>query len=250
MIKKFSVSAALVAVFIMSGSMLFAQDADSALQVLGSFSLGYASNSDMNDVTKDDGENISDYYNTLSGTSDFSSEDSSASFTYGFDVDLRYFFGNFGIGGEIGYHAAEAESKVSGSGWQDEASSTATLTVIPMVATCYYRFTSPESKSFLLVGAGLGLYSGEMKYVLKDEDTIAGDFGYTLEGSQSVIGYHALVEYDLVFDGGLTVFTGLKARYVQFDEFKDGSAVLTYNGDNFEAGLTGISWYLGAGISM
>lgn len=250
MIKKFYVSAALAAVFLMSGSMLFAQEAENTLQILGSFSLGYASNSDMNNVTKDDGENISDYYNTLSGTDDFKSKDSSASFTYGFDADLRYFFGNFGIGGEVGYHAAEAKSKVSGSGWQDKASSTATLTVVPLAASCYYRFTAPESKSFLLVGAGLGFYSGEMKYVLKDDDTIAGDYGYTLKGSQTVIGYHALIEYDLVFDGGLTVFTGLKARYVQFDEFKDGSAVLTCNGDNFEAGLTGINWYLGAGMSF
>jgi len=235
----------------MSGSLLFAQEAGSQLQILGSFALGYASNSDINDAAAGVAQSDADYYNSIVAGDPFSVDSSKANFTYGFDLDLRYFFGNIGIGAEVGYHTAKAKSEVTGSNYVDKTTTTIKLDVIPVVATVYYKIPVGEaSNNFLLVGAGLGYYSGKLDVKYEDNDTIVGDTSYTLKGDQSTIGYHALVEYDYVINSGITFFTGVKVRYVQFDKFEKSGAAITYAGDNISGGLTGINWYIGAGISI
>jgi len=247
MLKKIYVTALFLTFFSMTGSFLFAQGNDTAppLQILGSISLGYANNSDMNDAAKDRGEQDADYYNSLVAGDPFSADNSSANFTYGFDLDLRYFFGNFGVGAETGYHTAEAESKVSASGWEDESTTTVELTVIPVVANVFYKISAGSANSFFLIGAGVGYYSGTMEYKYEDDDTLAGDDSFTKKDKNSAMGCNALVEYDFVLDNGITFFTGVKARYVEFDKFEDEGFKISDGGS-----LTGVNWYIGAGVSI
>lgn len=253
MFKKVYVSAVFLAVFLMSGSMLSAQEDNTlrhTFQILGSLSAGYARNSDMNSITKDDGDYYTEEYNSIVYDDTFSSDNSAADFPIGADFELRYFYSNFGIGANIGIHEVSAESEVTSPYYKDKATSSATLTVRTLVATCYYRIFSPNLKHFLILGGGLGHYSGKLKYELEDDDSLSYDFSRSFNGKQSVIGYHALAEYDFVFFRSLTLFTGFKLRYVEFDEFKNNGNVIKYKGDNFEAGLTGVIWYFGAGFSI
>lgn len=76
---------------------------------------------------------------------------------------------------------------------------------------------------------------------------------------QSKVGYHLLFEYDYLFDSGFTIFGGIKGRYVQLDEFKDGDKILYSDGDGLishngnkklKAGLTGVAAYIGLGFSF
>jgi len=70
--------------------------------------------------------------------------------------------------------------------------------------------------------------------------------------TQSKIGYHLLVEYDYIFDFGLTLFGGIKGKYMKFDGFKEGGATFYYGTKkvDIEAGLTGVALYIGAGYSF
>jgi hypothetical protein len=256
MIKKFYASVVFLAVFCISATALFAQEDGSgefttSFQILGSMSLGYASNSNLNDVASKSGDDDVVYYNAyplIKNT--FSAENSTADFTYGFDLDLRYFFGNVGIGAEVGYHIAEAKSEVTSSVYSASTTTTIGIAVIPVVATLFYRVPMESSSNFILIGGGLGYYSGTLKYKYEDDSGVLPDLSSSIEGKQSTIGYHALVEYDYVMESGLTFYTGLKARYVHFNEFdKDGSPLM-YNGKNLEASLTGVNWYFGAGFSI
>jgi hypothetical protein len=254
MIKKFYASVVFLAVFCISATALFAQEDGSgefttSFQILGSMSLGYAGNSDINDLAKDSGNEDVNWFNAniVSANNSFSAENTSANFTYGFDLELRLFFENFGIGAEVGYHEAQAKSEVTSTKWSNNATTEVTLSVVPVVATLYYMIPMESSKSFVLFGAGAGYYSGKLKF---DWVQVAPDNSFVLEGKQSTIGYHALVEYDYVMESGLTFYTGLKGRYVHFNEFdKDGSPLM-YNGKNLEASLTGVNWYFGAGFSI
>lgn len=254
MIKKLFFPTILLTVFFISGSMLFAQENSSplpAFQLLGSIDLGYAHNPDMDDNASDRGKNRANYYNSLVAGDPFDTEDSSACLTYGFDFDLRFFFDNIGIGAQLGYHRAEAESKISGSGWADKATYTYTLSVVPMVASLFYRMPMNDNQnSFILFGGGAGVYYAELEAAYEDKDTISGDDSFSFTGENYAIGYHILAEYDYLI-GGLTLFAGIKARYVQFDKFAKGDVTLiNLDGSNLEAGLTGVSVYLGAGLSI
>ncbi len=256
MIKKFYASVVFLVVICISSTALFAQEDGSSgasttsFQILGSLSLGYAGNSDINGLAKDSGNEDAAWFNAniVSANNSFSAENTSANFTYGFDLDLRLFFGSFGIGAEVGYHEAQAKSEVTSTKWANNATTEVTLSVVPVVASLYYMIPMESSRSFLLFGAGAGYYSGKLKF---DWVQVAPNDSFVLEGKQSVIGYHALVEYDFVMESGLTFFTGLKARYVKFDKFKDGGdTVKTYSGESLGASLSGINCYFGAGFSI
>lgn len=252
--KKFSCSTFCILIIIISGTLLFGEERGEnlpALQILGSLSIGYANNSDLDNATEENGRAEADYYNLLITGDSFTCDNSSACFTYGFDFDIRLFYGNIGFGAEIGYHEAESKSEIGTSGWEDKASYTNTISVIPVTTSIFYRIpVGQSSDSFVLIGCGLGYYSGKLKIDFKDENSLPGDESYILEGRNRTIGYHAVVEYNYFMGNGLTFFTGIKARYVQFDEFENGGNAIMYRDENIKGSLTGVIWFFGAGLSL
>lgn len=256
MIKKFYFLPVFFLVFFMIWILhnnLFAQSAESlpSFQILASGSIGYASNSDINKATKGSGQEDVTYLNSIAGGDYFSADNTGANFTYGFDLSFRIFFDNIGLGGEVGYHTAEAKSKVTSSVYTDKTTTTSSLDVVPVVITLFYRIgIDSMPNSFVLVGAGAGYYNGKLKIVDKYENGLGSSSDWlNVKGKQSTIGYQAVLEYDYILSS-LTFFTGIKARYVQFSKFEDSGYAITNNGDNIEGGLTGINWYLGVGLSI
>ena len=255
--RKFGFFSAFVLIFFIYSATGFAYS-ESQLpeyQLLFSLDVGYAYNKDMNDDVDDYTLYAEDDLNTYYSPSSYSHkvETTKANLPVGFNIEFRSFWDNIGFGVQVGYHMVKAESKLGGSyPDHDKATSTYELTVVPIVATLYYRVDFESSNSFVLVGGGLGYYFGNLSVELERQDDLLGIWNKrSFDGSQSKIGAHILVEYDYVFDFGLTLFAGLKARYVQFDEFKDGIYYLKNNsGSKFKAGLTGVSLYLGAGASF
>ncbi|MCL1834296.1 MAG: hypothetical protein FWG49_07330 [Leptospirales bacterium] len=239
MIKKilFTTAALLISTSFIANTTVFASDGEKpSIQLLVSGVIGYAYNKDMGDAVDAIGE---DYI--LSNPGYKGIETTMPYIPVGFDLDFRYFFDSFGIGLQVGSHAAVAETEAKGSS-VPKYTATYTLSVIPVVATLFYRFDSDSSNSFVLLGGGVGYYFGTMKV---EGVSWAGDF------NQSKIGFHALVEYDYAFDFGLTLFAGVKGRYLKFNEFKDGSNVMrNVDGSKFKAGLTGVVFYFGTGFSF
>jgi len=232
---------------------LSAQDAQEngfqypSFQALASFNLGYAHNPDMDDWTEYCGDALSDYYNSITGTDDFSSKTSSGDFVIGVDAELRFFSDNFGFGAGAGYSNCEAETEVKGSGWADKGIISLNLDVIPLTGTLYYR-KSLTDKSFILFGAGAGYYMATMNAEYKDKDTIPGDDGFDYDFKATAIGYHVKCEYNHLFNS-FFVSGGVLARYVEFEKFEDdGMKIIMENGDNLGAGLTGAVVYVSAGV--
>ena len=214
-----------------------------SFQMLISFDIGYAYNAGMNNSAKNSAQAYAD--SKPSSTVD----NSPAKWLFGLDADLRYFYYSFGIGLQAGAHFVNSESEVTAAGWAgSESTAFYELLVVPVVATLYYRTEINSLNLFFLAGAGAGYYYGEMDC----DDDNRNDVSKYETFKQTKIGYHILVELDYASDNGYMLFTGLKARYVQFDEFKaDGIVLKEYGSDkNLKAGLTGISWYFGAGFTM
>jgi len=258
MIKKFYVSAVFAVLFLISGSMLFAQDANSSpdielpgFQLLFSGELGYAGNSDMEKFTKAQGQNTADEYNAYAASIPIAGgfkvdETSSPDTTWGVDLEMRFFPGSsgFGFGMGTGIHGAESVSKVSSPHYADKVEYTTTLLVIPFVGTVYYE-TAVNDFSFVTFGAGLGKYYGMLDGELSSSHAIPGDVEvYEPIGDASAFGYHLKAEYSLFFKP-LCLTVGVMGRYVQFKEFKDDNITI-----DVDAGLTGVSMYLAAGLAI
>ena len=263
-IKKFGFSGAFLFIFLICNTANFAYGYDEkpSYQLLISAVMGYANNKAMNNSTKSVARYDADWLNSLPVSPQypsprFSVDNTSANFSGGCDVDFRYFFDNFGIGLQSGYHIARAESEMTEPRYVDKSTTTYELSVVPVVSTLFYRITR-SSNSFILLGGGIGYYFGKVKFDYEDKITIPPNYSYSFSGKQSKVGVHALIEYDYILDNGITFFGGVKYRYIQFDKFKKGGKVaqeLGYgpNGipvKNLKAGLTGVTAYIGAGVSF
>jgi hypothetical protein len=246
-------------VFILT-TQLFAQDVSSDqasghvegaryMQLLGTMGMGYAHNKDMDDRIEGLGDNAADQYNTLGGTSAFKNDFLTSRLTYGVDLDFRYLGKSLGMGGSIGFHQCRAESTVSGKGWADKFTFRSTLSVVPVTGTLYYR-GNIDADSFLLFGVGAGYYMATFKEEWEDEDTLPLDQSLSETIKTNTVGYHLKIEYNYVLDSGITFAGGILGRYVNYDKFKNDNVEILYKGKSLEAGLTGISIYLSAGISL
>jgi len=254
--KNFYVSAVLLTVFFMSGSMLFAQDESKAsedslpgFQLLLSGDLGYAGNSDVKNFTSDQGRNTADQYNAFAAANSAAGgfkvdETTSPNMIYGGDIEMRFFPGSFGFGIGTGVHCADSTSKISSPNWSDKVEYKTSFTVVPVVATLYYVQPINEN-SFAAFGAGAGYYFGMLDGELSSSDTIPDDIDvYEPLSDSSTIGYHIKAEYNLFFKP-FCLTAGVMGRYVQFSEFEDDNITL-----KLDAGLTGVSVYLAAGIAI
>jgi len=226
-------------------------------QLLLSLVVGYANNKDMNNWAKE----AEDYINWLYSGGRLESNLSKANIPVGFDIDFRYFFDDIGLGLQIGYHLTKAEGSPQLSGnfpapfsryGTFKVTDTEELIVVPVVATLYYRIDLESENSFVLLGGGIGYYFGTYNSCWTESFNGITINEYKLDGfKQSKIGFHALVEYDYVFGSGLTLFGGIKYRYVQFDELKKGGrTVQNVDGGKLKAGLTGVAAYIGLGYSF
>ena len=257
--KKLGFLSAFILTIFIANATVFANDNElPSVQLLLSLAVGHASNKDMTNYAeylaeKDKSDLKLPPYSYANVDE---SKKTKANLPVGFDLDFRFFFGNIGAGFQIGYHLDKAESELSAkdssSSYLDVKSTSAVeLWVVPYVGTLFYRVDLGSSNSFLLLGGGLGYYSGKLKVDQKLEGTTSSDYAYDDSYRQSKIGFHALVEYDYAFDFGLTLFAGVKGRYLKFNEFKDGSNVMrNVDGSKFKAGLTGVVFYFGTGFSF
>ncbi|MCL1864561.1 MAG: hypothetical protein FWF73_01975 [Spirochaetes bacterium] len=251
--KKLGFISAFMLFFFIANATGFADDNKLSMQLLVSGVMGYGKNPGMNSSAKNSAqEDVDLIYSLYSARFDVDS--STANWPKGGDIDFRYFFDNIGLGLELGYHITKAEAKATHSNYLEKTTSTFKLSVIPVVATLYYKIDLESSNNFILLGGGVGYYFGNMNFDYKEE-IIPSSWPYHSSSNdykQSKVGYHVLVEYDYVMDVGFTFFAGMKYRYVKFDEFKDGSYILHEYGTskNLKAGLTGVALYLGAGMSF
>ena len=167
----------------------------------------------------------------------------------GIEFEFRYFPSNLGFGLQTGFNTTNAKSEVEtprdlfGRG---KYTSTYGFLVIPVVANLYYRIDFESSNNFVLLGGGAGYYFGRMKWNEKAKNSLGRVvYDEEVEGWQSKIGFQLLVEYDYVWDIGLTAFAGIKYSFVQFDKF-GGEFGDVFDGIGFKAGL-GFALYFGAG---
>jgi hypothetical protein len=264
MIKKFYASVVFLAVFCISATALLAQEdgSDNPEIALPGFQLllyggfGYVSNSDMETFAKIQGQDTADEYNqyaqSIGGTQDFKLDETSKPNTaWAIELEMRFFPGSYGFGFGIGtgFHYAESVSKISSATYADKVEYTTTLVVLPVVGTLYYE-TAVNSFSIVTFGAGIGKYYGMFDGTLTSSHTIpfapppAGVDVYEPLSDGSTVGYHIKAEYSLLFKP-LCVTVGVVGRYVQFDQFKDDNLVI-----KMDAGLTGVSLYLAAGLAI
>lgn len=224
-------------------------DAMPSFQFLLTGDLGYAPNKKMNDLSKAMAESVAEQYNYLAAAisepGGFSVTDSSkADVNYGADLEIRFWGDRIGFGFGSGFHYTESSASVTSPHWPDNPEYTLSLLVIPVAGTLYFR--QPVSqKSFLAIGVGAGYYFGFLDGELESDYTIPHQVEVPEPISDGTcIGYHAKIEYNYII-GNLSIGGGIAGRYVQFSEFEDSGATI-----KVDAGLTGVSVYAGAGISI
>jgi len=222
-----------------------------SFQLLLSGGLGYANNKEMNDYSKALGDYIANLWNLTEANPArhwSASKDQSGKFVYGADIEGRYYNGNLGFGAGFGIHSASANTEVKSDYWADNANANLNLLVIPLTGTLFYRAIISE-KSFFSFGAGLGYYLSVLEIEIKTE-TGSGKDSDSTDFSSSTLGYHAKIDYNYLIDG-ICLTGGVMARYVEFDEFKkSGIVLLNTEGKNFNAGLTGVTLYIAAGLAF
>lgn len=230
-------------------------DYNSTFHLAAQFGVGYAQNDDMNNYVSGFGDSVADQVNAIASANGlvggFEGNDKKANVNYGFDIEPRFFFGDFGFSLSIGYCTTESESTVESSRWSDTASRKMELNVIPMLATLYYR-TRLNDDMFFLFGAGAGYYKATLEYSWEDNISISSTYGQsaTQEASGSAIGYHAKIELDYMFSS-VAIYGGIAGRYVNIDNFEyQGTTVKNSDGSNFEAGLSGVLMYFGASLML
>jgi len=256
MIKKLYFLSVFLIVFSLTGIIGFSQentgtpeDLLPGFQLILSGDLGYAKNSDVKKFAESHGQDAADEYNAYAAAHSVVGgfevdKTTNPDINYGVDIELRFSSGNFGLGIGAGYHSAQSVSKVSSPNWANKIEYTASLDVIPLVATLYYRDVINEF-SFLSFGAGAGYYIGMFDGEMTSNETIPMDVDvYEPLSDSSTIGYHIKAEYSYLYRP-FCVTAGIMGRYVQFDEFKDEHMKI-----KMDAGLTGISIYLAAGLAI
>lgn len=222
-----------------------------SFQLLLSGGMGYAGNKDMNDRAKSVANDQVSQYNNYSMVNhgvdgEFSAKKSSdANINYNLDLEFRFFSsGNLGFGLGTGFGVAEGSYEVTSTRWGDKIDCSAFLMTIPLAGTLYYIAPLSE-QSFFVIGGGIGYY-----FAFMDIDaTNSLDAPYEINepmfiGDTTGIGYHIKADYNYLI-GALTLTGGIRARYVNFNEFDDAGDKL-----KIDAGLTGIDVYIGAGFAI
>ena len=252
--KRFGLFAAALLLSLGVSSTVFA-DYNSNFHLAARFGVGYAQNDDMNNYVSGFGDSVADQVNAIASANGlvggFEGNDKKANVNYGFDIEPRFFFGDFGFSFSIGYHSTESESTVESSRWSDTASRKMELSVIPMLATLYYR-SKINDDLFFLLGAGAGYYKAALEYSWEDNISISSTYGQSnsQEATGSTIGYHARIELDYMFSS-VAIYGGIAGRYVNIDNFEyQGITVKNSDGSNLEAGLTGVFMYFGASLML
>ncbi len=221
-----------------------------SFQLLVTGNMGYLSgNSDMNNFTESCGDIIAEYYNDIAESQseprDWSiSDHTKANMNLGGELELRFFGKSFGFGAGAGIHYAESKAGVTSPSWGNKPEYTLSLLVIPLTGTVYY-IQSLSENCFFTMGAGAGYYFSFLDGVIDSNDTVAYDAGVPEPTADTGgIGYH--IKADLNYNmGGLTITAGIMGRYASFDSFEEDG----YEYD-IEAGLSGLSIYMGAGFSI
>ena len=222
-----------------------------SFQLMLSGEMGYAGNKDMNDYSKAWADYVADQWNLTEANPArhwSASKDLSANLTYGADIEGRYYNGNIGFGAGFGIHGAFASTEVKSSYWADNATTSLSMVVLPLTGTLFYRTQVSES-SFLSFGAGAGYYFSTLELEVETE-TGSGKDSESLKYSSSAPGYHAKIDYNIIISN-ICLTGGVLARYVEFDEFKKGGDILlNTDGENLNAGLTGVTLYVAAGLAF
>ncbi len=231
------------------------QDTGLKINIIVGLGVGYANNSGLSDFNESYGnyvvDNLNAYLISEGYTGDFSGSNEKADSMYDLYAEIRALSSSFGFGVGIGYFSTESELKADSGYWADELSIKSELTSVPVIFTAYYKTTlsynNPGDYSFLLFGAGVGYYPSKIT-ITTDLDS-GGKATDEYEGS--AIGYHALIEYNTSFLRTLNGFIGIRARFMEISEFKDGSYTLNQeDGSKVEAGFTGADIYFGLGIMI
>jgi len=231
------------------------QNSFPAFQILLTAELGYADNSDMDKWTKKYARDFADYEKTSFLVSNTSTNlEDTGKMAYGFDAEFRYFSGSIGFGAGSGYHFCQSKCVVNGESIflpiaGEMGHFSLTFHVIPVTGTLYYRIPL-NSSGFFLIGAGTGYYTGIMKAKAVNEGNEYQTGYLNNTYNSSAIGYHIKLEYSFLINNSF-FSCGVIARQVRFKKFEDDeNNNLTLDNANLIAGLTGVSFFIGAGTNL
>lgn len=175
----------------------------------------------------------------------YTEEEEKGTFIYGgFDLEPRYFSGNLVYALSLGYHkTTTGERNLSGTQRTTNLPLTyhseASLSLISLLGTVYYKVNKSDS-SFFLLGGGFGYYSATLELQRGFNDDIE-----SYEGNGWTIGWHAQLEYNKTL-GNVAFAGGVMSRFAEVWklDIDDDSGNEVYDSG---ASISGIYFYVGAG---
>jgi hypothetical protein len=168
---------------------------------------------------------------------------------WGPDLEGEFIFhlqDNIGVGLSSGYILRKASSKVIldyESIYYNITQFKPEISAVPVKLSFYY-FHPVFSKIRLFVRCGIGIYLGQMNYLMDMDETILG-FNYLSETKGDVtakgLGLHGAIGMEYSLGKNLFVFFEGKGRYAELKKWK-GQEVFLYTGYESEI-RSGTLWY-------
>ncbi len=198
------------------------------------FSAGFANNLRLTDW-----QNINrDTAKLLLGQNINEEEEKNAVIYSGFNLEQRFYAGNLVYAPSISYYiTTKGERDLKGS--NGTYYNAVDLKTFSLASSIYYKIGSMRS-SFILLGGGLGYYSGTLNIKMGYNNDLN-----TYSGSGWTVGWHSTIELNKVL-GNFTLKGGLLSRFAEIYELQ----VENNNGDKIYdsgASLSGFSLYIGLG---
>jgi|GEM_PF-3634337 len=162
----------------------------------------------------------------------------------GIELEPRFFYHNIVCAVSVGYYNVNnGVREVNGTVGPTPVTYRAELdlTFTAYRGTVYYKVTLDED-SFVLLGWGIGYYSGTMEESFGLIGSEQSD-----KDTQSSIGWHSALEYNLIFFNSVNLSIGILSRFAEVYDFRVNEA---NEDDEFSGGLTGLYLYAGVGYLL
>jgi hypothetical protein len=161
----------------------------------------------------------------------------------GLDIEPRIFFEKLVLAPSFGVYGVSSGTREINSA-SGKYSSELNFKVTALRLSLYYKIETGKS-SFILLGGGMGLYSGtiEEKESYRNDVTPAASFSVSGKDKRGALGWHSVIEYNYML-GPVSLSAGVMSRFVEFYSFRANED--RYPG-KFSGGLTGVFLYIGTG---
>lgn len=162
----------------------------------------------------------------------------------GIELEPRFFYHNIVCAVSVGYYNVNnGVREVNGSVGPTPVTYRTELDLkfIAYRGTVYYKITLDDD-SFVLLGWGIGYYSGTMEESFGLVGSEQSD-----KDTQSSIGWHSALEYNSIFFNSVNLSVGILSRFAEVYDFRVNEAD---EDDEFSGGLTGLYLYAGVGYLL